>query len=413
MNNEKFKKPNNIYEVIVLLSFIAIFSMRNVPIIMYATQLLFIIFSMLRCKNKKVKIIYFTSSLLFFMWCVASLAWSSDFASCIKFILEISQIFVFTSFLSFNLDDYDMIDKCLHFIGISFIILIIYTIFQTPLEEFKNIYLYNLDISSDEGRLGYTIGMHPNTLGYMCAVGCFLWLQFYKKYKKKNYLIICGLLIILLLFTKSRTSMLLLLAYLLVNYLFSTKSSTKKVLMVIVGVVLVGIVLNFIMTNEFMYNLIGFRFEGVLNLFNKKNAVDASITGRKQLINAGMEIVRQYPIFGVGAGNYAYVAYNKFHIWREVYSHSNLIELLSGLGIVGFLIYYIPKIVCICGLLNILKREHKNKNITCFFLTFIICELIFDYSCITYNNDAIQIINTLAFCYYLNERKEDYHESNC
>jgi len=64
-----------------------------------------------------------------------------------------------------------------------------------------------------------------------------------------------------------------------------------------------------------------------------------SLSTRSDMIRAGLNIFMDYPIFGVGIGNYKFVAPRYIFIRQIYYSHNTVVTILSELGIVGFLFF--------------------------------------------------------------------------
>lgn len=66
-----------------------------------------------------------------------------------------------------------------------------------------------------------------------------------------------------------------------------------------------------------------------------------SLTNRIELLRAGINIFLQYPLFGVGPGNFKHIVGKYLSIPNVsiAYSHNTFITVLTELGIVGFLFY--------------------------------------------------------------------------
>jgi len=82
-----------------------------------------------------------------------------------------------------------------------------------------------------------------------------------------------------------------------------------------------------------------------------------SLSTRSDMIRAGLNIFMDYPIFGVGIGNYKFVAPRYIFIRQIYYSHNTFITILSELGIVGFLFF-----IFICfKIINNIYYFYKNS----------------------------------------------------
>lgn len=400
-NNKKLCFPNNFLDLSIFLVILSFFAFRDIPLLFYGSQILFIITMIIYLREKKkINISYSITCIFFLGWIVTSFLWSTSLENATKFFREVIQISVICSLLSFYCDDTEKAKKILEYVAISSGITLIYIIIKTPPSEWTNIYNYNLNTASSNGRLGTSIGLHPNTMGTLCAIACLMWLYIYRLKKNKISFLWIAISIILILFTKSRGSILMMISLIFLYWLFEKPRVRSVIYKLIICIVLFFSSLWAVFNIGFLYNLVGFRFEGMLGIFDSNSTIDASTNGRETLQKIGIEIIKDYPILGVGAGNYANMAFNNYGLWREVYSHSNFIEILANLGIIGFLIYYIPRLWCIIALLKSIKLTSKTERQMCAMLCgFCISSFIFDFIKISYNNDAEQILYAISFCF--------------
>ena len=117
--------------------------------------------------------------------------------------------------------------------------------------------------------------------------------------------------------------------------------------------------INFLITNETFNKLIGWRLEGLLNFLSSEGKIDASTEERLFYIDVAIYLFSKYPFLGVGLDNFAaYLHYINYP--HAVYSHNNHLELLSCLGIIGYLIYYLPQYYLI-----IIKYIYLTFQISC------------------------------------------------
>lgn len=141
-----------------------------------------------------------------------------------------------------------------------------------------------------------------------------------------------------------------------------------------------------LMTNDFLYETIGYRFEGLVNLMTGAGEVDRSTLSRMGMINAGLELWNHRPVLGYGIDTY------KVMSGFGVYAHNNYIELLADLGLVGTLVYY-SYYVYIIPLLLARKTMDMEKW---YWLGIMVALLIFDYAGISYNLFYVQLFLSLA-----------------
>lgn len=86
---------------------------------------------------------------------------------------------------------------------------------------------------------------------------------------------------------------------------------------------------------DFVYDIIGNRFEGLLGFVNDTGDVDASTDTRSKFIELGMLYFSTNPINGYGID-----CFRELQGAHETYSHNNYVEILFGVGIPGIITYY-------------------------------------------------------------------------
>lgn len=93
---------------------------------------------------------------------------------------------------------------------------------------------------------------------------------------------------------------------------------------------------------DFLYEIIGKRFESMLNYYINpgQTKTDSSLLYRAYFINFAKQLFREKPIFGQGFNNFSTILYTESDTNIMYYAHNNYWEILSDLGLVGFIIYY-------------------------------------------------------------------------
>ena len=113
-------------------------------------------------------------------------------------------------------------------------------------------------------------------------------------------------------------------------------SKRLRNIFIIVAVLYSGYTL--VMTIPEWYNTIGWRLEGAIAIITGRGSADSSALLRAEYIEVGWEAFKENPILGYGINNYRLI--NLQATGHQTYSHNNFIEILVGIGIVGFFIYY-------------------------------------------------------------------------
>ncbi|ABX41586.1 O-antigen polymerase [Lachnoclostridium phytofermentans ISDg] len=413
MNNLKFNSmfyksrfiiriPKDICNFLIFGIAVAFIALRSIVPVLYGVQLLFIScmgIIALKNLNKLFTTKYVVVYGLFFMWCCLSVLWSPAMDKTIAAAVSIGQMVVICSLMTLYLVSVENIEKILYGIAIASLIMIVFLIIKTQPSEWIYVLKGSFSASSDKGRIGYSIGHHPNAMGNLCALLAFLWLYFYDKSKRKIYLVWILLLSLILLFTKSRAAILMLIMYFF-GYIFLAKKRSFLFIKIIPITVILSLILYWAIFNiPILYELIGFRIEGVFGVFNSSYTMDASSYTRINMMKYGLDMFIKHPFLGVGFGNYGYYAYHYYDLFSETYAHSNYIEILAGLGVVGIFLYYILPVAS-CIILGLtLKRTEGNKRKLCAFLfVAIIVRLITDFIKITYSDELTQMINVICIC---------------
>jgi len=208
---------------------------------------------------------------------------------------------------------------------------------------------------------------------------------------------------IVVLITGSRGSLLLL----ILGFLFIGLNRNRKHFIFNVTKSLILVILLFYLSINvpLLNGIIGFR---VVNLFNNivyGNQLDSSSQVRIQMIKYGLEWISKSPFLGYGINNFR-ILYNQIS-GIEVYSHSNYIELLIGIGLIGTFVYYsiFVKIFKFTA-----KKSQFYENGLPIYLPMLIAILFLDIYVITYNIFEIQFIIAIAFVSYRIANKK-YQES--
>lgn len=264
----------------------------------------------------------------------------------------------------------------------------------TPLGEWKECIFGTYTAASDQGRLGRSIGFHPNGLGYITTIlaGIAIYLANTVTGKKRiAYLVEFLLFVLVMLFTKSRSSILMLITVIFVYYLASEERGKKKIAVASAVVVLMLLSFWAIFHIPILYQLIGFRFSG---MFGSSAQQDASTLTRFTFLQYAIKLFRSSPLIGVGLDNFKFYAYQFANAWAEVYSHSNWGELLSGTGLIGTALYYVPQIIALFKLHRSLKGlSSENRKLCALLFSFLLNIIVFDIQKITYEKfEAIYII---------------------
>lgn len=242
-------------------------------------------------------------------------------------------------------------------------------------------------------RMGNVAGIHSNAFGKFMAFGSLISIYIYIEFRHLKYLFFVPFFLILMFLSGSRGAILLCLGGIL-GFVFLFSKNLKKYIYIFIFIIFLYIILNWLITNPTMYRLVGWRLEGLIGLFSSEHEIDASTSGRLFFIESAQELFSKYPLFGAGLDNFQY------YVWldgfsRELYSHCNHWELLSTLGIVGYLLFYsLYFSIIIKGIKKNVSMNKPNR----FAFVLIIVILVIDYVIISYYDVFTQFM--VAICFF-------------
>lgn len=187
-------------------------------------------------------------------------------------------------------------------------------------------------------RVGEAIGVQFNLLGMRTAVAAFISLFLFWETRNVLYLVLIAPSALVSFFSGSRKAFLILVASVTLFMIFVNRGFRAVRNILIVCVVLFAIYL-LVMTNEDLYHVLGRRLKNLFSYVLGEGTTETSSLEREFYRNYARHMWEQSPVVGWGFNQFAaqMLAINYPHV---AYSHCNYWELLSCLGIVGFLLYY-------------------------------------------------------------------------
>lgn len=181
------------------------------------------------------------------------------------------------------------------------------------------------------GGMSYGAG---TAFGNVADFGIGLSLLFmYKESKIWSYAPLLMFFFFVIIISGSRQPLVCAVIYVSVIKLFrERKNILSYISFFIFSLVVVTVVFYLVMNVDFFYDMLGYRFESILN------HDDASDTERMIMRSYAMELFFENPIAGVGVHGFA-TLFGQWYGWR-VWSHCGYTEILSCYGIIGFILYY-------------------------------------------------------------------------
>jgi len=334
---------------------------------------------------------YFDKTLIFYLTFIFFVLASSFIALRQDLVINMSRtlmlLFLMGISLANYIDEYIKIKKIMKYFIWSASIASIYIIVNA---DFSNLTRYGSELGN------------VNAIGIILGIG--LTFVFYFIFEEKKFIYLSSLFVILptIILTGSRKSFLFVFMNILIVLFLKNKDNWKKILKFIISasiIILLGYYLTF--NIPIFYEILGERIKNLFNFFSHEGTSEGSINTRWIMIKFGYEIFKKRPLFGYGIGNFA-VAYAQKIGGVFTYSHNNFIELLTGIGIFGTIIYYYMQI----RLIFILCLNSKYKNLNYYFLAILFSYIVLSVGLIYYYSKHFMIVLILASLVSQLERKD-------
>ncbi len=397
-----------IYEICFAMNVIALFAFYNVRFVGTATGILMLLASMLLWigrRNRHVIIPYNTVwYFTFTAFSALSTLWSSyTDASIASYLLRMVVIIAIVTSISIYVNKPEDIERLMKLYIISAVVIIALELSVVPIEDWT------------KGSLGSNFSSsNPNSVSFV--IFCAEMMAFYEFYSKskKGYILFVIAFIFFIILTSSRKSAFVAIVGPLLFVLLSTYK--KGYLFNNIAILaLAALIIFYVFTDENAYHAIGRRFVSMFDFLfdNRSQRVDNSLYMRVYYVDLAKKMFAESPIIGKGMGNYARIIEANYDI-TAVYSHNNYWQILSELGIVGFLIYYSFYFIVIIKLMK--NAFVKKSRLSLLFFTFMILLLVLETGLVTYNSkishDVLAMAFTATYVGEIDGRKYRYIENN-
>ncbi len=229
---------------------------------------------------------------------------------------------------------------------------------------------------------------NPNALGFLMVISLAISIYYLQKSISLGYKIIHILNLFLALYTifltVSRTA-LVMGVFLFVVYILSTLNDIKRFFWMLGGLFVAGVI--FVLSVDIKAVIA--QFENVvyriINIFATLSGQGAekSTEERKIYIQNALEMFSNHPFFGMGIDTFRY--------FFGGYAHNNFVELLQGVGLVGFMLYYSIHI-----LLYLKIKKVQDFALRLNFYAFLVILLLVDIGAVTYY-DKLLLFSLIFF----------------
>lgn len=395
-NKERFKFLNNLIDIFLFVFISTKTGVIKSSIVSAISLLLFII--LIAYKIIQTKKIILTKQIIgysiFGIFACASYFWALNKSFSMETIPNVIGLALFLVSLTNYINSRDKLMKTIKL-----------TVISNTIAAIKIIVLYALYDGTAADRIIEITGIYFNTIGQVLGFSIIFTIYLYKNYSNKKYLLMVIPQFLAILLTESRKA-LLIPALGIIIILLLTKTSRKKIIWctALACALILGIVLINIIDIPIIQNL-NKEFSELFKYASGQKTNDWSINLRQFFIDTGIVIFKQNCIKGIGVNNFAYYVKNYTAYGHDRYSHNNYIELLSCLGIIGFILYYWIYIYIIIRLLKLLKKDRDN-----YFLIIAIAVMfvlmIMEYGIVSYTGCLYHTYITFAYCTFIYEKNQ-------
>lgn len=397
-----------IYEISFFINAVTLFALNDVRFIGTVTGLVMLFASMLIWigrRAERVVIPYNTVwYTLFTAYAALSGLWSSYFnADMASYLLRMAIIIAMITSISIYVDKPEDLERIIKLYISSVVVIVLLEFASVPISDWS------------DGSMGsHFSGSNSNEVAFI--VFCAELMAFYEFYSKnkKRYILLVALFLFFIILSSSRKALFASVAGPVMFVLFSVYK--KNYFFNIIAVfTLAALVVFFIMTDENAYNAIGKRFVSMLEFWfeERDHTVDNSLYMRSYYIDLAQRMFSESPILGKGLGNFAKIIDNVYML-HGVYSHNNFWQVLSELGLIGFIIYYSLYFIVIVRLVRGAFIKKSRMNLV--FLIFMLMLLVLEVGVVTYNSKMPHIVIAIAYAAtYVGEmdgRQYSYIEDN-
>ena len=321
--------------------------------------------------------------LAFIADCFCSVMWAWNSALALSKTITLFLIFICMSLIYPYFSKQNTVDDLLKVFLKSGYFLCIYTLVFYGQSGVMNHLKSNIRIGND-----FT---NANALGIVAATSIIIEVYYIINNKADIWAIFMAPAIVVLAISQSRKAIVLVVigtAFLIVSN--SKNKSIGKSILGVVGGIITLFILMYLLSNVSIFSGVMSRFTTFFESLNGQRAEDIRTIFRR----IGMAQFKRTPIFGIGIGNSLELLGRSGY--NRTYLHSNMVELLACLGIVGFLIYY--SIYFYLGY-KLFKYRKCDDGITNLCFVLLVMMFIMDYAQVTYY-DKVQYLYFM--CFFLN-----------
>lgn len=309
--------------------------------------------------------------LIFWVYVSLSAFWSLDAGKTYNVLFNMAKVMLVCFLVSLHIDTQKKTTHVMQLLLAALVYMMILLVIRTPFSMWGT------------ERIGEVIGQHSNEVGRLVCLGSLIAFHFFITQKKHRIVLAIFMVIFsACAFLTGSKNALLILVFQFGLYYFLISGNINRILAVAVATVVAMMMYRLIMSNAMLYGLVGIRVErmlAALGWISSSEGGDGSTYERLYFMRTAWKLFKEHPGFGVGLNNFsAYL--RKIGYENAVYSHCGFLEILSTLGIVGFIMYYW---IYIKTLGNLVRSANKNNFLAVLLFVINLRILLFDISSIS------------------------------
>lgn len=366
LNTMKQAKLCDVFMLIYLITInIELFSSSMDAILQNIAYLAFIFFAMIEMKFRLRITTYLMMYGSFFVFACMSVMWSVSISGTLSLLRILIKVFVIAVIAGSYYRTQGDFERVLSLVFYSLLFVVIYVALASPQSDWL---FENLGESFGIDTVRYSVR------AMLCAsIGVYFW----HSRKRILYLIpilICGTLAML---TGKRTSIIFLLVFIAIYYILLQETVLKRFKMIFIIVGVVALLLVLIYNVDMLYDSIGIRIDSLISTLSGNSEEDLSAINRSMLMERSWESFVKSPIWGNGLNSQRAILESENFI-QVTYAHNNMLEIASGLGVIGVLLYYNMYISSVCTGMRVLKRDKipQLAMIISLFFAYFVCDFV-------------------------------------
>lgn len=382
MINFKLKK-SVISDFSFLIMSLATIALHDMTLLLLLAQMFFIITQI--TKNNRIIITrdlrrYLIWGLCFAGYSLLSVLWSLNNSTLFNNLASIIQVVVLSGAVIIYVDSKEKYEKAINYLTVGAILLCLRMVLVVPISAWG------------AERVGTYIGYGNVSITYSIS---YVALLAFNEGVTRNKKILAFLSIVLVVFSclSGSKKAVFIALFAIVTIIISRSRNPLKIFRnIIVATVLVLLACYAVLNIDVLYDSVGYRIESMMGFLSHSGVIDKSTETRSELISLSFDVFKSHPILGVGLDGFRHT--NPY----TMYAHNNYMEILSDLGLIGFVIYYSLFFGLIKRTLRERFRKHNyNQNIVIIALGAI---LLMDIASVSYSLEPIHITIALVYSYY-------------